>query len=119
MTNDPPAIPSTTPDDLPGALTLDTLFEVLAHRRRRQVLRILGENGEAMETEELARSLAASEDRDGNGEPPAEAVRSVHRSLYHVHLPKLAEVPLVEYDEERGTVTRTEVAETVAFPPGR
>lgn len=44
-------------------------------------------------------------------EVPGEALTQTQITLHHTHIPKLAETPLIEYDEERGIVESTEQLE--------
>jgi DNA-binding transcriptional ArsR family regulator len=87
-------------------LSRDVLFDLLRNSRRRQVMRYLGEHDHA-DIGELAEHIAAVE----NGTDPETLSSSerkrVYVSLYQSHLPKLAEADVVDYDKERGTVSRT------------
>jgi DNA-binding transcriptional ArsR family regulator len=108
-----PEPPSTAGPDGPRArsgLSRDVLFDLLRNRRRRLVMRYLGEHDRA-EIGELAEHVAAVE----NGTDP-EALSSSERkrvyvSLYQSHLPKLAEAEVIDYDKERGTVGRSPSAD--------
>lgn len=137
MTNDSPGFAPVASDELPDGVTVDGVFDALAHRRRREVVRILLERGRSLEVGALARALVAAGDRswnvasnrdrgssvaqvnrNGREAPRAEAVRSVRCSLHHVHLSKLADCGLVEYDRVHGSVGRTELAGRVGFLVG-
>jgi DNA-binding transcriptional ArsR family regulator len=91
-------------------LSRDVLFDLLRNRRRRLVMRYLGEHDRA-EIGELAEHVAAVE----NGTDPETLSSSerkrVYVSLYQSHLPKLAEAEVVDYDKERGTVGRMPAAD--------
>jgi DNA-binding transcriptional ArsR family regulator len=80
---------------------LDAVFSALAHERRRVVLRALrGTEGHAADLDALVEAV-----RDEAGPPGATADddrREVRATLRHVHLPKLVESGLVEYDDETG-----------------
>lgn len=91
-------------------LSRDVLFDLLRNRRRRLVMRYLATHEDA-DIGELAEHIAAVE----NGTDP-EALSSSERkrvyvSLYQSHLPKLAEAEVVDYDKERGTVSRRPAAD--------
>lgn len=96
-----------------GEESTDQLFDALADERRRVVLDSLFESGTPVDVGRLARRVAARERRGGEGDrgPPADAVHRVRVSLHHVHLPKLDDAGLVEYDPD-GQAVRT-----VADPP--
>ncbi|PSP78036.1 hypothetical protein BRC81_08230 [Halobacteriales archaeon QS_1_68_20] len=69
----------------------DDAFDCLASSRRRHVLAVLRDRG-TVDRDELARAVA---DREADSTADAVAV-----SLYHVHLPKLADAGLVDVDDE-------------------
>jgi len=75
--------------------SLDDVFEVLAAERRRYALYVLCRRSGKVAVPELADAVASSA-----GANPAR----VTAELYHVHLPKLAEEGVVEYDREDGIV---------------
>ncbi|WP_435064966.1 DUF7344 domain-containing protein [Halobaculum sp. EA56] len=96
--------------------TTDDVFALLGHRRRRAVLRYLrSRNGIGdLEVERLAAAVASMEAARG-GEGSTEAaptdgsvgpavVEQVSIALAHVHLPKLADSGVVDYDPDAGTV---------------
>lgn len=78
----------------------DDVVDCLADERRRAALLVLEERADAMERTDLARAVAA---RERGGDPSSGAVEEVSATLYHVHLPKLADAGLVDTDGE--TVT--------------
>lgn len=87
--------------------SLDRLFEVLTEHRRRYVLYYLdGADDPVITVAELADQLCTWErDWDDRTEQP----RSKHRenmriNLHHVHLPKLADVGLIDYDARSQTL---------------
>jgi len=76
--------------------SIDSLFDVLSDRRRRAVVRCLMTRADrAADVETLDARLC----RDASAVPG-----SFEAPLRHVHLPKLADVGLVAYDETDGTV---------------
>lgn len=79
----------------------DDVISCLANERRRQLLAVLGERERALDRGEVAVEVAALE---AGGEPSESVVRDVERDLSHVHLPKLDEVGLVDYDRDAATV---------------
>ena len=77
----------------------DAVFDALADGQRRALLAYLLDASEAT-TEELAAVIegqATGPRRGGDGSTPV--VR-----LHHVHLPKLADADLVDYDQSSGLV---------------
>lgn len=97
---------------------LDVLFVVLADRRRRYVLEHLRAEGPTS-LEALAERLT---DRQfaGSGVSPTAADRDRTRAaLEAVHVPRLVEASMVEFDADRGRVALTDAARQIveAFAP--
>lgn len=91
---------------------LDEWLSVLVDHRRRSVLRCLKRSRTPMALAELADEVARWE----TGEEPT-AIRAererIYVSLYHRHLPKLAEANLVSVDLDRERVSPRDDIETV------
>jgi hypothetical protein len=98
------------PNDDADALPDDELFRVLADRRRRYVLH-------SLETAEMPMALADLADElvrwETDEEPTAvqDERERMYVSLYHHHLPKLAEQNLVALDLNRKLVSLREAAD--------
>ena len=87
-------------------LRMDKLFDCLTHHHRRTIVEILLRSQSPMAPVEVARKVAMeSQELDGT----EEAVESIVTSLYHLHLPKLTEAGLVEYDDEATEITPTPI----------
>lgn len=81
------------------------LFDVLTDGTRRRIIRIVrGQSGSITEQQLLDRLTS---DTDSDLEPET-GQTSQFIPLYHVHLPKLAEAGIVEWDRSAETVTATE-----------
>lgn len=80
----------------------DELFTVLGSERRRILIAVLGERSAPVTTDALAEAVASREVTD----PTGDLVERVRVSLYHVHLPKLDDAGLVQYDSDRSVVYR-------------
>lgn len=98
----------TMPAEIPE-LTPDVVFDALRNPRRQFALAYLRQQDRPVTLTELARRTTAWE----AGEPPTEIaedrVDRVRVSLHHSHLPKLADLGLVEYTgDDRHTVSATE-----------
>ncbi|WP_158055799.1 DUF7344 domain-containing protein [Halorussus halophilus] len=85
-----------------GSRSLDTIFDVLGARRRRNVLYVLSRRSRPVPFTELVDDLVALE--DGTRE-------RVAVSLHHEHLPKLADADLLNYDEDARIVVLTDLSE--------
>ena len=90
--------------------SIDRLFKVFSHPRRRFVLRQLVGRPLPTETSRLARSIAVSE-----GHRPDESTFDMERatvesSLVHVHLPLLQESGLVHWCRETESVSLSRTA---------
>lgn len=79
--------------------TLDEIFEILSHPERRELLYLLTEAEEEVTSlDEVASRLA---DRVARHRAHAPDRTHLQVSLQHVHLPKLVDLGLIEYDERR------------------
>ena len=77
-------------------LTDSEYFQLLSADRRRVVLEVLAEQTAPVELDALAAAVAAQEtDEDTVSE---EMVKQVSLTLHHIHLPKMADFGVVEYD---------------------
>lgn len=93
---------------------LDAVFDCLAHPERRQLLEVFDERAPSPVTlEELAASLTARRDGSPNETGADETPDRLLTSLYHVHLPKLEQVGIVERTAEQDVY---ELADTPALP---
>lgn len=81
----------------------DRLFRLLSAKRRRYVIVYLREATAPLAVADLARRIAEREPE----QTPAAASNhreAVYRSLYHCHVPKLADARVVEHNRNRDTV---------------
>ncbi|WP_247730290.1 DUF7344 domain-containing protein [Halovivax limisalsi] len=69
--------------------------ELLASRRRRQVIAVLETAPRTVDLADVAAAIAAMDGPDGG--PDADPDR-IAIELHHVHLPKLADAGVIEYD---------------------
>ncbi|WP_327054193.1 DUF7344 domain-containing protein [Halomicrococcus gelatinilyticus] len=97
--------PSTEPE-----LSQDDVFHLLQTPRRRYVLRYLKEHEGPAEMREIAEQVAAWENDTTVAALTSDERQRVYIPLYQSHLPKLDEEGVVEYDQSRGIVERTELA---------
>lgn len=82
---------------------LDRELALLANRERREILdRLMAAEAEVATVEDLSRRLTRVA-ADG-GEEQSSSTEEARTRLHHVHLPKLEQYDLVEYDPRSGTV---------------
>lgn len=80
------------------------LMDSLNDRQRRRVLRLLADESQAVPVRELAERLLTV-DESTSVEDVAEAtIEGVHVRLRHVHLPRLEDARLVDWDRDGGFV---------------
>lgn len=84
---------------------LDVALRTLAKPQRRFVLERLCEHGGPIDATDLAAAIANADAAEVSGTGSDRALRS----LRHIHLPKLTEAGLIEYDRTSGTATPTEM----------
>lgn len=77
-------------------LSETSIHEVLSNDRRRMVIELLQQEGEAT-LRELSERIAAYE--TGESPPPRNIRQSAYVSLQQTHIPKLVELDIVAYDE--------------------
>ena len=96
-------------------LPVGAAFDALKHSHRRYVLYHLSDRSEGASVGELAERIAdweAEAAGEANGITDRERIAV---ALHHTHLPKLAEIGLIEHDRERDCITRRE--ETADIEP--
>ncbi|SHH52134.1 DUF7344 domain-containing protein [Halobaculum gomorrense] len=93
----------------------DELYRAFASKPRRRLLHLLLDaDAGSRSVDELATLLSGWEAADsGSAVSPNEHVRT-RIALTHVHLPRLAELNLIEYDPTEGAVSATAVDPAVA-----
>lgn len=88
-----------------AGLTIDDTFSVLSNRRRRKVLQFLKrDEGAAMTVRDLSELIAADENETTRNELNYNERKRVYTSLHQNHLPKMADLGLIDYDRTAGEV---------------
>lgn len=85
--------------------TYDAIFSALADQRRRRSLQYLLNTDSSTMVTELATELEAWESQSPITGPVSDKKTAIKTSLVYVHLPKMDEVGLIEYDDPKQTVT--------------
>lgn len=86
------------------------VYECLSRSRRRYLLYCLNTAGHPLPLADLAEAVAEME-VETQSELDDEFVKEVYMSLYHAHVPKLADAGLVEYSQEQDEVKLIEYPE--------
>ncbi|WP_136718488.1 DUF7344 domain-containing protein [Halorientalis salina] len=87
-----------------ASASLDTLYDLLANQRRRYAISCLQDHG-SIALPDLADEVVCYENDAPITEIPEKEVLRVYSTLWHAHIPKLAEAGVVEYDQEQDIVT--------------
>ncbi|WP_458187804.1 DUF7344 domain-containing protein [Haladaptatus sp. NG-WS-4] len=91
-------------------ISKDKIFHLLQTPRRRYVLQYLKEHEGVVEMRDVAEQVAAWENEISVQELTSDQRQRVYIPLYQSHLPKLDEEGIIEYNQSRGTVERTALA---------
>ncbi|AEH38165.1 DUF7344 domain-containing protein [Halopiger xanaduensis] len=94
-------------------LTEDELFEILSNRRRRHILHELMREGDTLDIGTLSQQIAAWEDGLELHEVTSSDRKRVYTALHQSHLPKMDEAGVVDFNQDRGTVSPTPALEDV------
>jgi DNA-binding transcriptional ArsR family regulator len=85
-------------------LPLDAVFAALKNARRRQVIRHLNEQDGPVSLSDLSEHVAAIENGTTPEEIDSKQRKRVYVGLYQSHLPKLDEMGVIVFDEDRGSI---------------
>ena len=90
-----------------GTPELDTVLDVCEHEHRRIVLAALADQQQSLSIDDLTNAIVKHNHHTPPTEAADETVTQIQTSLHHVHLPKLSEAGLIQYDSERQVVEPT------------
>lgn len=90
----------------------DELFEIVANRRRRFVLRIVSQV-ERIELGPLSEKVAAWEDGIDVPDVSSKKRKNVYTALQQTHLPKMDRVGVIDFDDRDGVVEAAPALEEV------
>jgi len=90
----------------PESLSLDLVFEILKNSRRREVIHYLRdrESDERVSLGELAEHVAAIENDTTTDQLTSSQRKRVYVGLYQCHLPKMDDMGVVDFNQDRGHV---------------
>jgi hypothetical protein len=88
------------------SLSLDLVFEILKNSRRREVIHYLRdqESDERVALGELAEHVAAIENDTTTDQLTSSQRKRVYVGLYQCHLPKMDDMGVVDFNQDRGHV---------------
>lgn len=92
---------------------LDTVFYVLAHRRRRAAIGYLRERAGPVEYQDLVEAIHRWELAGSDPPTPPSRRRNVEVDVNHSHLPKLVAAGVVERDDDGYTYSSDPVVEEI------
>jgi hypothetical protein len=98
-------------DDLPPELSKDELFHLLQNQRRRRVLLYLQSTDSEVSMRDVAEQVAAWENETTVEALSSDERQRVYIALYQSHLPKLDDANVLSYNQQRGIVKRTPLAD--------
>lgn len=87
-----------------GELSQDDRFDLLSNHRRRYALHYIKHNGDRATLGELSDQIAAWENEIELEEVGYDERKRVYTSLQQVHLPRMDETGVVEFDDREGAV---------------
>jgi len=100
------SVPEEEADSEPVAdLPLDHVFEILKNERRRTVLHYLQEHGGTVSLGDLAEHVAAVENGTTVAQVTSNERKCVYVGLYQCHLPKMDDMDIVEFNQNRGRIS--------------
>jgi hypothetical protein len=85
-------------------LSKDVIFGLLSNRRRRGILKYLATNGPETTLNALAEDIAAGENDTEIELLTSQQRKRVYVALYQVHLPKMDDADVIDFESTRGTV---------------
>jgi len=85
-------------------LSKSEIFEILSADRRQEVLRYLDRAGGAADLGELAEHIASIECGCERVQLSSQQRKRAYVGLYQCHLPKMADMGVIEYDQDRGNI---------------
>lgn len=85
----------------------DTLLELCQERHRRIVLAVLATEKRSLTMNDLTKVIVKHNHHTPLREVSEDELGQIRMALFHVHIPKLEDLSLVDYDQERQQVEPT------------
>ena len=93
-----------TEGEAPPALPLDQVFEIAKNERRRKALQYLRSHEGPVELGTLAEEIAAVENDKTVEAISSQERKRVYVGLYQCHLPKMDDMHIVDFNQNRGLI---------------
>ncbi|MDS0473529.1 hypothetical protein [Natrinema sp. 1APR25-10V2] len=91
-----------------GSITeFDTVLRLCQEQHRRIILATLAHEKRSVTVTDLTKTILKHNHHTPPAEVPEEEAKQIRLALHHVHLPKLADHSLVNYDQEQQLVEPT------------
>lgn len=103
--NAPDSIETDSVEEEASDLSLDVVFEILKNRRRRLVMHELKSLEGDTTLGDLAEHIAGIENDKDPSALGAQERKRVYVGLYQCHLPKMDEAGVIDFEQNRGTVS--------------
>lgn len=107
--------PNNTGSRTSQTISYDNSFDLLSNHRRRYTLHYLEQKGGEVSIGELSDHIAAWENEITYDEVSYDERKRVYTSLQQVHLPRMDEMDVIDYDDREGTVEVGPAAEELDF----
>ena len=85
----------------------DTVLEMCQDQHRRIVLAVLATEKRSLTVNDLVTTIVRHNHHASSSEIPEDELLRIRLALHHVHIPKLEDLSLVDYDQERQLVDPT------------
>lgn len=95
-------------DSTESTLSMDETFELLKNNRRRLVLEYLMRHDGEAKLDDIADHVTAIENDTEVSAITSEERKRVYVGLYQFHLPKMADMGVIDYEQSRGNVVLTD-----------
>lgn len=97
-----------------GPVPRDAVFSLLSPSRRRALIRVLAAHDRELTLNDVTKEIVTREAETDITDVPREEVLRVATSLYHEHVPRLADAGVVRYNPRRKLIEPTEKLAPVA-----
>ncbi|RQG93762.1 DUF7344 domain-containing protein [Natrarchaeobius oligotrophus] len=88
----------------PSPLTVDEASSAIENERRRLIVDVVSRIDDRITIRKLSEIVASAELEKPAGQLTSKERKRVYVALYQTHLPKLDDVDVIDYDQDRGVV---------------